>query len=188
MDRRIIAFYSPCPGMGKSTAQSAAYDAVRAAGKTAGVVSFGTQVRECASFAFPLNRGMFYSVEKKDEKIPGKQFTPRDLMIAFGNAGRSLDPDFWVDFVRRIVHSRCTPDDITLFLDDLRFPNEYEALKSWGAKVVRIWRPGKDVCTTETEGLLEHHDFDAQISNDGTLDEFKERVVQTVRGLMPEAL
>ena len=162
-ERKILAFYSPYPGAGKTTAQKC--------------ILFSNGVRRC-SFAAPI-RGIVSSLFSqldihypgnfKDtplSDIPGKR-TIRDFLIAFGQAGRSVWPDIWVELLRREI--REAPEEIVV-IDDLRMPNEYAMLREEGAKIVRITVPGRSIVPSETERRLEGYAFDAELENtmDGT--------------------
>lgn len=175
--RKILAFYSPYPRAGKTTAQKC--------------ILFSNGVRRC-SFAAPI-RGIVYSLFSqlnihypgnfKDtplSDIPGGR-TIRDFLIAFGQAGRSVWPDIWVELLRREI--RETSEEIVL-VDDLRMPNEYAMLREEGAKIVRITVPGRMIVPSETEGRLEGNTFDAELENtmDG-LGTFYGKVWALVEGL-----
>lgn len=155
---RILAFYAPYPSAGKSLA--AKWAARRA---NMHQVAFANPLRNAVNDI--INFPNFYSVvnppEDKEAIIPHLGVSWREIMIAFGNAGRSLSPDFWV----RIMENRMKLLPHDYVIDDLRFQNEYNYLRSKGAKIVRIDNPGREIITTATEGRLEGCYFDAHIKN-----------------------
>ena len=156
-DRKIIAFYSPYPRAGKTTA--AEY-----------ISNNLTEEFDLRSFATPIKTfvdDIVWNLNGQDElkDTPLESFggaTTRDLLKAFGNAGRSVYPDIWVDMLKDGMN--IFPDD-NFVIDDLRFPNEYAMLKDIGAKIVRITNPEREIVKTETEGLLEGFDFDYELIN-----------------------
>jgi hypothetical protein len=60
----------------------------------------------------------------------------------------------------------------------MRFPNEFEMVRRNGGKCIRIHRPGVGSRgdTATGEGLLDKHEFDFNIYNDGALDDLKKNV------------
>ena len=175
--RKILAFYSPYPGAGKTTAQKCILfsNGVRRC-------SFATPIREIvAPLFFQLN--ISYSRNFKDTPftdIPGRR-TIRDFLIAFGQAGRSVWPDIWVELLRQEIREA---SEALVVVDDLRMPNEYAMLREEGAKIVRITVPGRTIVPSETEGHLEGYAFDAELENTmGNLWTFYEKVWNLVEGL-----
>lgn len=66
-------------------------------------------------------------------------------------------------------------------ITDCRFKNEAEAIKERGGIVIRINRPGiLPVNNHPSEVALDDWDFDAVISNDGTLNDLFEKVKNTI--------
>jgi len=61
-------------------------------------------------------------------------------------------------------------------ITDMRFPNEYDAIKSRNGIVIRINRPGVPVNNHPSETALDNFKFDYVINNDGTLEDFKIKV------------
>lgn len=59
---------------------------------------------------------------------------------------------------------------------DMRFPNEYDAIKSRSGIVIRINRPGVPVNDHPSETSLDNFKFDYVINNDGTLEDFKLKI------------
>lgn len=155
---RILAFYAPYPSAGKSLA--AKWAARRA---NLHQVAFANPLRNAVSDI--INFHNFYSVvtipEDKEAIIPHLGVSWREMMIAFGNAGRGLSVDFWV----RIMAHRMTLQPYDYVIDDLRFKNEYDFLRAKGAKIVRVDNPGRKVRVTATEGRLEGCEFDAHLHN-----------------------
>ena len=143
-DKKIIAFYSPYTGAGKSTA----------AKLTRGLIySFATPIKHMASLLY----------DKHDFGFGMKDcYEIRDLHIAIGQGLKRLDPDIWVRIMDKYIENH---SDALMVIDDLRFPNEYAMLKDKGAKIVRITNPKRKIVETETEGLLEGFDFDYELVN-----------------------
>lgn len=167
MTRRILAFYAPYPGAGKTTA--AAWVAVK---RCMSLISFSRPLRGAVNNL--LQYGGFFdefnTPEKKGLKLPDVNVCWRELMISFGQAGRALDPDLWIKLMARQMDRKPW---MSYVIDDLRFPNEYNFLRARGARIIRLLAGGRKAETSETEGLLEGMTFDAEMINlmDG-LDKF----------------
>lgn len=156
---RLLAFYAPYPRAGKSLA-------ARWAARRLYLLrlSFSTPLRYAVrdwldyphTYRWPIS-----DPEDKEAKIKDLGVSWRELMVAVGNACRSLTPDFWIRLMEQNMRER--PYDYVI--DDLRFPNEYDFLRARGAKIIRIENPGREIVTTSTEGLLEGNRFDAVIAN-----------------------
>lgn len=178
--RRIIAFYAPYTGAGKTLA--------------ARWMSQGNRPFHVTSFAKPLRMAVSdlvryprlndtSSIRDKEAILPHLGVSFRDMLIAFGAAGRALRPDFWI----RLMANNMREWHYHYVVDDLRFPNEYEFLRRRGAKIVRITNPGREVLKSETEGLLEGYDFDAEIVNEKkSLKAYTRQLDAMARDLFPE--
>lgn len=173
--RKILAFYSPYPGAGKSEAAQYIW----------GKYHFAR-----FSFAEPLRRfvnnvvwGVGEIFDEKDKPLEKlNDATLRDLLIAFGMAGRAVYPDIWAEILRREIHRVDHYDEEKLrfpkvVIDDLRFPNEYAMLREECAKIVRITTPDREIVPSETEALLEGYGFDAELVNDkGSMLDYKKQL------------
>lgn len=169
---RLLAFYAPYPGAGKTLA--ARWVALRLGMYRA---SFAAPLRVAAHdvITYPRASIAVSSPDDKEAVITHLGVSWRDVMIAFGNAGRILSPDFWVRIMER--RFRAEPGDYVV--DDLRFQNEYTFLRGLGAKIVRIVNPGRKPVITATEARLEWNDFDAVISN--TKENLREYLIEVER-------
>jgi hypothetical protein len=67
-------------------------------------------------------------------------------------------------------------------ITDCRFPNEYEAVKSYGGIVVRVVRPeySSPVNEHRSETALDLYKFDYTIVNEGDLSDLEEMVLQVL--------
>ncbi len=95
-----------------------------------------------------------------------RQFCRRGILQRFGTAAREvLGEDVWVDALfRRHRETRC------LVVSDVRLPNEMEAVRARGGRVVRVVRPGVGPVNGHiSETALDHAELDAVIDNDGSL-------------------
>lgn len=103
---------------------------------------------------------------KNDVLENGK--TVRQMLIEIGTpVMRAYDPDVW-------INAALKPKDFdVLFINDLRFPNEFEAVRKMGGHLIRVSRPGleepTDVADTALNGY--HQPWDMYIENCGTLSD-----------------
>lgn len=177
----MIAFYSPYPGAGKSTAARWMAQGERPFHRT----SFAEPLKVAAIYFanYPLVKRQFGIPVDKEAVIDSLGVSLRDILIAFGTAGRKLHPDFWIRLMENSLRMR----PYKYVIDDLRFPNEYEFLRRRGARIVRITNPGREIVKSDTEGLLEGYAFDAEIVNEKKSMKAYARQLDTLgRDLFPE--
>ena len=77
----------------------------------------------------------------------------RKLLQAFGNAGRDYDQDIWVKFAVSSLSQMSSVSFDFVFIDDWRFPNEYEWFasrdKEYGVYTVRVHRDDQLVLNSD---------------------------------------
>lgn len=98
----------------------------------------------------------------------------RGLLQRMGtDVGRVLfGENVWVDLAMKGIE-----EGKNYVITDVRFPNEFEAIKTAGGQVWRITRQGTGpVNGHPSETALDGFEFDRVIENDGTLDELGEAV------------
>jgi hypothetical protein len=172
----IIAF-SGYGGSGKDTAA----EIIKAIDSDCEIKKFAGKLKQVAT----IITGIKDFEDKKDlfvVNLTGKlmQISKRDYLQLLGtDCIRTIFPDAWVD---------------ALFLDyqgynlsrwlitDLRFDNEYNRVKELGGYVVRINR-GKPANDHSSEILLDNHEFDYNIENNGTLQEFYKNVKEVYESI-----
>ncbi len=72
-------------------------------------------------------------------------------------------------------------------ITDVRYPQEVEAVRSAGGKIVKVIRSSNECTDThESEGYIESIQADYEIHNDGTLDDLKEKTLTLLGGLLNE--
>jgi len=97
---------------------------------------------------------------------------PQELIQALREKLREIDPDVWVKYVTRKIET--LPKDADIVIDDLHFPNEYEAVKSLGFLVVRL-DPNED-------GLP----YDVLLENDGKVEDLYHKLDALIRLLIAQ--
>jgi len=117
-------------------------------------------------FAEPLY-GILYHAQSVAGFPKGKD---REFLQWVGTDwGRARDPDVWVKATLRNVGR-----SESVFITDVRFPNEAEGVREIDCILVRIDRPDRPDCrdhASETQ-MDSYTDWDYTIENDGTLEEF----------------
>ena len=101
---------------------------------------------------------------------------PRKLLQDLGMKMREIDQDVWVKYLVRIVRS--LPKESNIVVDDLRFMNEYKALKNEGFFIVRIVRevPPSPFDDHPSEKEVEQMPYDLLLLNTETLDMLYEKL------------
>lgn len=170
----LIGFYSPVMQCGKTTAcrhLSTLVDGL------AVVAPFAKPLKRTVE-AFLMNCGIpmslanEYIYKRKEEVIPEVGRTARYLCQTLGTEwGRNLvKGSVWVDGNTRRI-KRHLEMGHHVFVDDVRFHNEYEAIRSLGGYMVRINRPSMESETSHaSEGQLNNHEFDFELLNDSSLE------------------
>lgn len=115
--------------------------------------------------------------------------TPREAMQTLGTEwGRGLHPDLWVNAWRRKIdkdreESEANKEVYILVADDVRFPNEVEAVRAHGGSVVRpIGRAGMAASSghsSERGGF----EVDAELNNAGSVADLGKLVDGVMRYL-----
>ena|SRR3990167_1087367 len=162
---KIIAF-SGKRGVGKTVAS----DYLRTKGFKK--ESFASSLKELSDRLWwdtEQENGCGLTAASKEKPFRSYPWTPREFMIDFGQFMRKYDRDYWL---RPILDTVRHPGLWTI--DDVRFPNEYDGLKTLGAVLVRINRKpelniyGKDLDDPSETGL-DFHLFDYTISTNENL-------------------
>ena len=171
----LVALYSPRPQCGKTTAaehlvKEHAFTPLRFADALKKMLeTLLTEAGIPLSQSWDLLRGN--AKEVPIAALGG--VTGRRLMQTLGTEwGReSIDEDFWT----RVMDGKLDqyPRGRRIVIDDMRFPNEYDMLKEKGAIMVKVFRGSAHrdphASSHPSEGALNHHDFDFEISNNSDL-------------------
>ena len=177
---RLIALYSPRPQQGKSTV-------------AAHLVSLGYKI---VKFAEPLKvmtgqfllaagipKGEVWSYVEganKEKQIPGlpKGTTSRKVQRTLGTEwGRKcLSDSLWVDLALRKARDLLN-EGYSVVIDDMRFPNEYDAILKNGGEVWRVVRSQEKFKSDgHSEALLEGKFFDLSVLNDKSILVLKQAI------------
>lgn len=179
-DKRIIALYSDRPQCGKTTAATMLWNALHPSVR---LLSFAQPIREMVWKLLEVAGIKEY--ENKESLLPILGVSVRYLMQTLGTEwGRQgIDENVWVRLMMTQIERTFTQTSYAyVIIDDMRFPNEYEMLKELGCRFWKIERPrgGVSGYTHASEGALNDFRFDEVIVNDGTLLDFKNKVISYV--------
>jgi len=124
--------------------------------------------------------------DKRYPKPDGDGFwTPREILQAYGQFFRTIDYDFWVKYLFRVIEEKEYKDVI---ITDVRHINEVDAVINNGGYHTRVEREDKDGVHNEqhiSETALDNgHRVDFKVSNNGTLDDLRDRAKDVVRFLI----
>ena len=139
------------------------------------------------SFATPIYDIMSYA----QQRCGFQQDKDRKFLQYVGTEwGRCKEKNIWV----RLAIEAIPPEDHFAFISDLRFPNEFEALKENGWNCVKLVRPhredrkgtGSHVHASELAlDVVPDDEWDHILNNDGTLEDFYQKLdslVNTING------
>ena len=104
----------------------------------------------------------------KWENMPGAkgkkgEMTGREIMQHFGtDICRKIYPDIWTN---RLIKDIAAENPLYAVISDVRFPNEIEAIKAAGGKVIELTRNVSDDSHESENSLNNFSDYDAIIDN-----------------------
>lgn len=112
-----------------------------------------------------------------------KDLTPdvRGLLQRFGTeVGREMfGEDFWVNLAMSQI-----PDGSKVVVSDVRYPNEANAIKKLGGKVIRIERDGVEPANSHpSETALDGYNFDIRIPNNKDINALHFLIEMLINGL-----
>lgn len=134
---------------------------------------------------------MQWAVEVRGHAIMAPR-SPRWLMQQWGDFRRATDPLYWVRPVQHwIRHERSQAmrrgAEADLVVTDVRLPNEAQALRAMGGRIVRVHRPGLTALPADTAGhVSEGHtalQADADVVNDGALLDLPAELARAIAAL-----
>lgn len=121
-----------------------------------------------------------YWQARKEDVIPALGVSPRRMMQTLGTEwGRQLiNPDLWII----MAHQRLLQNGPGMVISDVRFENEAAWIRKHGGRIIHVIRPeAKAVEAHASEDGIEVQDTDAQLFNNGTLEELQLSVRELLR-------
>lgn len=170
----LIGLYSPAMQSGKSTVS-------KYLSENAGfiVVKFADPLKEMIGtllcHMIGLNECVNDYIEGNKKEVVIKPFgvTARNLMQTLGTewGRKAVYENFWVDItVNRIKEELAFGNKVVV--EDMRFPNEFDAVKAFGGETWKIERPSAVYTGGHaSEGALNNNTFDATFVNQGTIED-----------------
>jgi len=117
---------------------------------------------EPLSFADPLKMDLVELGISPDRLFTTRDHNSRALMQAYGEAMRDQDKDYWLNRLLDVMHDY---EDIAIdgvTIDDMRYPNEADALRAKGFTLIKIIRDGfnHEQDDHPSENSLTDYEFD----------------------------
>ena len=182
---RLLGLYSPHPGSGKS---HIARTLLIAQGWS--IISFAEPIKEMF-ISFMSSAGYddahiddMLSTEK-EARIPELGVSPRHMLQTLGVewARECIGPNVWVHIWEERV-TKALEAGRNVVCDDVRFPNEFAAVKLMGGEMWWVNRPTDRFATDQfvqtshaSEGALNNHEFDHRVLNEGTLADLEDLIL-----------
>lgn len=175
----LIGLYSSSMQSGKSTVAHMLIEQLFGLKLAFAAPLYDTVISVAAPFIGSEQETKAWITDKRKDHalIPGLGVTLRSMLQTLGTKwGREcVHQDVWTLLAEKKAQQALR--SYSAVFDDMRFPNEFDMIKRNGGKCIRIIRPGPargDVGIGE--GLLDNHEFDLTIHNNGSLEDLKKNV------------
>jgi hypothetical protein len=179
---KIIGLYSPIMGSGKSTVASHLANRLNLK-----VISFAEPLKKMGKVFLEswglseeeINQAIYGNAEQKAAIIPDLGVSSRRVLQTLGTEwGRNcIKDDLWPSIALRNARSAVNAGFKGIVIDDLRFPNEKDAIEEVGGICIKITRPSVMVAqeghTHASEGALDGEEFHSEIVNNGTIQQLE---------------
>ena len=142
------------------------------------------------SFAKPIYDIMYYY----QDTLGIKHFKDRKFLQVVGSLARAYDPNIWINILKRKV-ANIDHTKTNIYVTDGRYLNELDEMRACGYLLVNVICPEEIRVTRldpedsvndshESEnGYPSDYSFDAVIINDGTLEEFHDKLKVLINGI-----
>lgn len=144
------------------------------------IVAFAEPLKYAASHMCGFSYNQLYDQDFKETVDTRYGFTPRDTLVALGDAMRGLKEDFFLVRLKQRVDN--LPENTVVIISDVRFANEAEFVKKeLGGVVWGVNRPGLTIGAHKSESGVDLSLADLVIQNDGTMGQFREKVLDQTK-------
>lgn len=186
--------------VGKDTVKDFVTEIVKKRNVTTINIAFADALKELIADFYGLERSVYDSFEAKETPLTtNPRWTYRTLCEQLGtNVCRTIRPKIWIDIVRQKIEQHqffygptvrwhmlelglpIPLEEKLIQVTDVRFKDEYDMLKSLGAKFVQVNRVFPNIETKDQQHVSNIFNPDMKpdhiIHNFGTLQELKTRV------------
>lgn len=152
--------------------------------------SFADPLKEAARLIFHFTDEQLYG-EKKEVIDPRWDKTPREIMQKLGSEGLrdAIDPDVWIKSLRIKIDVLSTQvhGQLRVVIPDVRFPNEADAILSWGGvlwKVNRVLPPDQFSNHPSETALDDYKKWTEELNNDNTLAHLYQKADQLMAAIL----
>ena len=122
---------------------------------------------------------------RDSSEIESEYWTPREILQEYGEFYRSIDINYWVKNLFRIVDEKEYKDVI---VTDVRHPNEANPIKERDGYIIKVSRESKDKIHGENHisevAMDNYEDVDFEVLNNEGLEELKNTAYDVVNMLL----
>lgn len=144
---------------GKGTTMAKVIEIFEKEGLKAAEANFADRLKDAVALIFRIPRELMDTTEGKKTYLPHFQMTVREVLQQFGTEGcRGIYKDIWVWNIQQDIIEFKNKDYDIICIGDMRFPNEYWAMREASAILLKTIRPNhaiqEDAHSSET--ALDH--------------------------------
>lgn len=138
--------------------------------------AFARRLKDAANAIFGLSYDQLYG-DLKEVVDPHWGAAPREILQKLGTEclRNGYDENVWVWALRRGLK-----EGGHYVITDVRFPNEADAIRTWGGVIWRVERPGacahNGVAEHPSEIALDDYAFDYKLANNASIEELYRNV------------
>jgi len=146
-------------------------------------IAFADPIKESAKIIFNLTEEQ---VNGDLKEIIDKRWdlTPRQILQKLGTEGcrNIFGQDIWI---KRLKMELSKEENNNIIVSDIRFPNEAEAVKEMGGKLIKIIKSDLPINKDShiSEQLIDKIESDMLIKNDFSMEEYYEHIDTLIRNV-----
>ena len=134
---------------------------------------------------YKKDRQNWIAGRRDHDEIKENFWTPREVMQAYGQFFRTIDYDFWVKYLFKVIKEK---EFKNVIVTDLRHINEVDAVVNKGGFHVRVEREDKDGVHNDQHisetALDKGYRIDFKVNNNGTLEELEQAAEDVAKFLI----